>query len=307
MKPGKEYELFIFEKFKRLFRDFEVNINDKILGQQSKIKREIDLSIRGKLGNLEVLYLVQCKDHNKPADIKIIGEFSAVIKDIGASKGFLICTSGFAKTIHTYAKSLGIELITVEDINSPKWSVDIQIPIIYIYKRFEISYRAQIFVNDALVARNKTDILITPKDFETVSCDNHQTTMKVVDYLNMVIENNNIDVEKEITLEITDPNLQLLFADVWVNLKLVVVFDTEPKYYLKYVTPDEYSQISNHITNEKIPLELKLNTNFQLDDSYVEIKKEYAPVTSTVFFEVEENLRPISDLKFDMKDFNLKY
>lgn len=307
MKPGKEYELFIFEKFKSLFRDFDVNVNDKILGQQSQIKREIDVSIKGKLGNVEFLYLVQCKDHNKPADVKIIGEFSAVIKDVGASKGFLICSSGFAKTIHTYAKSLGIELITIEDINSAKWSVDIQIPIIYIYKNFEISYHAKILANEALVARNKTDILITPKDFETVSLDNHQTTMKVVDYLNMVIENNNIDVEKETKLELTDPNLQLLFADVWVNLKLEVEFETEPKYYLKYVTPDEYSQISDHLNNEKIPLKLKLNTNFQLDDSYIEIQKENAPVTSTVFLEVEENLRPISDLKFDMMDFNLKH
>ena len=302
MKPGKEYEIFIYEKFIKLFSNFNVKLNDKILGLQSGIKREIDISIRGISGEIELLYLVQCKDHNKPADVKIIGEFSSVIKDIGASKGFLICTSGFTKTIYNYAKSLGIELLTIEDINSIKWNIEIQIPIIYIYKVFEIAYDTQIHVNEALAQRCKTDLVCNEKDFEIVSNDNNITTMKLIDYLNMIIENDDIDIENDMRLEINDPNLQLLFAGIWVNIKLTVEFILESKYYLKYVTPLEYSQITNHVTNEKIPLNLRLKLNFKLDDTYFEIQKDDIPVKSTVRFEIEDNIRPISSLKFEFFD-----
>lgn len=56
------------------------------------------------------------------------------MKDVGAVKGFLICTSGFAKSNHTYARALAIELLTVEDMESDKWRPTIRIPLIYIKK-----------------------------------------------------------------------------------------------------------------------------------------------------------------------------
>jgi len=87
------------------------------------------------LDNAQIIYIVQCKDRGKrPANIVILGEFSSVIKDVGATKGFLVCTSGFAKTNYRYARTLGIELLTVEDIKSDRWHTDIQVPLIYIKK-----------------------------------------------------------------------------------------------------------------------------------------------------------------------------
>ena len=123
-KKGKEYERFVYGKFKRLFIDSTVKLNDKIVGRESGLVREIDVSIRTPMADQELLYIVQCKDRGKrPADIVILGEFSAVIRDVGAAKGFLICTSGFAKTNYRYARTLGIELLTVEDIKSDRWKV----------------------------------------------------------------------------------------------------------------------------------------------------------------------------------------
>lgn len=305
MKPGKEYEVFIYNKFKLFFSSFDVKINDKIIGIQSGIKREIDISIKGNVNDINILYLVQCKDHNKPADVKIIGEFSAVIKDVGASKGFLICSSGFTKTIHTYARNLGIELFTVEDIDSEKWHVDIEIPVIYIHKKLEVTFNSEIKANDALVEKNKIGLEITYKDFEIVSTNKGVSRMKVADYINQEVENTKTDIEKVNQLAIENPDLLLLFAGVWVELKLTVGFAIEYKYYLKYLKPEEYSQISNHITNEKIPLSVKLKDNFKLTEEYIEIEKENTPITSTVFIEVEENLYPINDVVVDPSSFQL--
>jgi len=144
MKPGKEYELFVYEKFKDLYKDFIVILNDKIVGRQSNIKREIDVSIKGKVRDIDLLYVIQCKNHSRPANVNIIGEFSSVIKDIGASKGFLICSAGFTKSIYHYAQTLGIELLTVEDINSAAWKAEIEIPIIYIRKKCHLQFSSRI-------------------------------------------------------------------------------------------------------------------------------------------------------------------
>ena len=303
MKPGKEYEIFIFEKLKKAFIDCEVTLNDKIVGVESGIRREIDVSIKGKISDSKILYIVQCKDHNKPADIKIIGEFSSVIKDVGASKGFLICTSGFTKTIHKYANSLGIELFTIEDINSDKWNVEIEIPITYIHKEFKINISGKGVANEDLVNKNKGDLIITNKDLEIISLDNGHTKIKIIDYLNSIIEGSDIDIESEFTLEIKTPNLKLLFANIWIDFSFKVSFNTKPKYYLKYIKPQEYSQISNHLTNEKIPLSYKFEATHDLNNEFIEIEKENAPVKSTVFLVIEENLRPIRELTFNFSNF----
>jgi len=41
---------------------------------------------------------------------------------------------GSLRTNYRYARTLGIELLTVEDIKSDRWHTDIQVPLIYIKK-----------------------------------------------------------------------------------------------------------------------------------------------------------------------------
>lgn len=85
VNTGKAYERFVYDKFRRLFKDCTVTLNDKILGRESGLEREIDVSIRATVGSSRLLYIVQCKDRaTRPADILILGEFSSVIKDVGA-------------------------------------------------------------------------------------------------------------------------------------------------------------------------------------------------------------------------------
>jgi hypothetical protein len=153
-RAGSDYERFVYNKFQGLFPDAQVTLNDGIAGRQSGLLREIDISIRMTVGDTEILYIVQCKDRGKrPADILILGEFSSVIKDVGAAKGFLICTSGFAKSNYQYARTLGIELLTVEDIESDRWHTEIQVPLIYIKKTTSYVIDTVIIANEELVAK----------------------------------------------------------------------------------------------------------------------------------------------------------
>jgi hypothetical protein len=151
-KPGKDYERFVYEKFRRFFADSTVTLDDRIQGKLSGRKRQIDVSIRFTVDGNELLYIVQCKDRGtRPADIIVLEEFSSVIQDVGAAKGFLICTSGFARSNYQYALTLGIELVTVEDIHSDRWKVDIQVPLVYTKKVTDYKLSATVFSRNIVV------------------------------------------------------------------------------------------------------------------------------------------------------------
>lgn len=300
MKPGAEYETFVYEKFKKCYVDFDVKKNDKILGKQSSLEREIDISISGKIGDSELLYIVSCKDRGKrPADVTILGEFSSVIIDVGAAKGFLICTSGFAKTNYAYAKSLGIELVTVEDINSSRWKVEIEIPFIYIKNDVRMDLGLHIIPNQALADKhiNRNDLRVSGNDVNYVSLDGGQSIVRLTDLLNRKIESESIDISKTKRIEIDHPNLCLRISQIWVPVKLVFELEIVKKYYLKYIRPDEYSQIRDHLNNGVIPLSLRVKRlGFDFDESFVEIAEEELPKLTGFSFEVDEGIMPFETI-----------
>ena len=296
MRPGKEYELFVYEKFKSFFKGFDVTINDKIVGKQSNIKREIDISIKGNQSGVDILYLVQCKDHNKSADIKIIGEFSSVIKDLNASKGFLICSKGFTKTIHDYARNVGIELVTVEDINSKKWKANVEIPIFYFQKKLELRYTLEFTATEELVEKNKEDIKINREDLRELSFDLGRNSLSIFEYINFIYERDKFDVSETQTILLNDPYLKIKFIDIWIPVKIHLTFIFETIKYIKYITPFEYSQISYHLTNETIPIYTKINVKeFEFDEKFIKILDNILPVYSPINIEIEENIFPLDE------------
>jgi bacillopeptidase F (M6 metalloprotease family) len=276
MKNGEEYELFVFEKFKSLFKQFDVTYNDKIEGKESKLQRQIDISIRGKIGDTDLLYLVQCKDHSRPADITKIGEFASVIKDTRASKGFIVCASGFVKSIHHYARTLGIELLSVEDINSPKWKAEIEIPVIYIKTVVLFDVFFNVVANQTLVDKNREPISISQNDIRELSTDGAKTVIDFAKYITKQITDNKIDVFACDGVQIKDANLLIKFSDIWVSMpELTIKFQKNKSYYLKYLTPSEYSQVVDHLNETFLPLD-----------------KGQVPVTTGFCFEIED--RPTS-------------
>jgi len=214
---GSEYEQFVFDKFKRLFADSVVTKNDHIGGHLSGLDREIDVSVRMTVGSEQLLYIAQCKDWKRPADIKVLGEFSAVIQDVRAAKGFLLCTSGFAKSNHQYARTLGIELITVEDIKSDKWTTDAQIPFVYIRKTNNFQVALSITANEALIEKNRDKALLIQLTTGTpLTDDGGATTVRFQDYVKNSIQALAATLIIGVERDICRPTLPIMIADVWV-------------------------------------------------------------------------------------------
>lgn len=119
-----------------IYRDLSpgaiVTHDDHILGFMSGIKRQIDVSIRADLCGHAMLIVVQAKDLGRPADLNVVGEFKAVVDDVHASKGVLICSGGFTAAAIEYAKGLNIDLCTVHEAASRKWSLDLRIPLLWV-------------------------------------------------------------------------------------------------------------------------------------------------------------------------------
>jgi hypothetical protein len=199
-----------------------------------------------------------------------------VIKDVGATKGFLICTSGFAKSNHKYARTLGIELLTVEDIESDRWHADIKVPLIYIKKTINYVLDATIVANEELVAKNQTQAIPVNLDIDVaiISYDLGTTSTTIKEHVQSWIAKAGSFLRDVVEIDLVRPGLRLQVADTWLaceDLRIKLTIDR--KYYLKYLTPAEYSQVRDHRRDITLPLHLKLSGPGQLNESFIQIPR----------------------------------
>jgi hypothetical protein len=152
---GKPFEDLIFRIYKELEPLAMIMKNDKIRGIESGIEREIDISVRKKIADHEILMIIQAKDHKKRADVKIIGEFDSVIRDVRASRGILICNAGFTKTAKEYAKNRGIDLYTAHDASVKDWQGEIKIPVIRTHLTLTYSFTTKINITKEYKEKKK--------------------------------------------------------------------------------------------------------------------------------------------------------
>jgi hypothetical protein len=106
----------------------DVRHNDSIYGQDSKTNRQIDISIRSKVGTYSILITVECKDYKKPVDVKDVDAFINKIRDVRAHKGVMISAKGFTKAAQNLAEHSDIDLRQLIDTESVYWGADVSVP-----------------------------------------------------------------------------------------------------------------------------------------------------------------------------------
>lgn len=127
-----------FERLaERIAREFvghraEVEWDAHIPGEQSGIVRQIDLAVRWvDPSGSPCLTVIDCKDWKRPADVNDVGKFAAVVQDVKATQGILVCNAGFAASVRDYARNLGLSLMNLHDAESANWSRNITIPLVW--------------------------------------------------------------------------------------------------------------------------------------------------------------------------------
>jgi len=141
----KRFEKTVYELQKQLAPDCEVKFNDSITGVRSKTRRQIDISIRRRVGPYSILVIIECKDRKPPVDINIMGEFASRLEDVRANKGAMISSSGFTPACIEFAKAHGIDTLMLFDTESVDWRSYASLPFLLELvnlKRFRIIFES---------------------------------------------------------------------------------------------------------------------------------------------------------------------
>lgn len=180
MADWLDYQKLAASIYQNLERNAVVTHDDKILGHNTGVTRQIDVSIRASLAGHDVLVIVQAKHLKRPADVNVVGEFKGVIDDVRASKGVLICSAGFTKAAMEYGQSLAIDLCSAHDATSRVWSLDLRLPLLWVEPVVDVALEMAVIPN-----RVNTEPIELSADarFWKVSADAGQTFNTLADLL----------------------------------------------------------------------------------------------------------------------------
>jgi len=119
-KSGTRYERLAALVFKAL-NDGETVIHDlKLVGEDSDVKHQIDVTVKV-IGKPRTRLLIECKDFDlaeKPVGLDIVRSFRSVVEDTKADVGIILTCKGFTKPAQKYAKSKNIKLGILRAVES---------------------------------------------------------------------------------------------------------------------------------------------------------------------------------------------
>ena len=104
-----DYEKQIHKQLCEEFADARVIRNQRILGKESKIKRQIDVLISGSFKRKKYTGIAECKYLNKKVDIGKIDAFIGKMTDVQADFGIILSGLGFTRGAISYAKKANID------------------------------------------------------------------------------------------------------------------------------------------------------------------------------------------------------
>lgn len=106
-----------------------VERNVKVTGR-SGLPRQIDISVRTKVGQFDLFLVIDCKDYNGKVDVNDVEAVSGLCQDVGANQGAIVAARGFTGGAVKRAKSAGVNLYTLIDAEKHEWQTLVTIPIL---------------------------------------------------------------------------------------------------------------------------------------------------------------------------------
>ncbi|MFJ2830725.1 hypothetical protein ACIPC1_24705 [Streptomyces sp. NPDC087263] len=95
----------------------EVRSPEYIVGNSGS-RREVDVSLRTRVGSVDILVILECRDRGRVQDIEWIDQLVGKREDVGATKAVAVSRTGFTAGAQTRAGQANIELRTIESVNS---------------------------------------------------------------------------------------------------------------------------------------------------------------------------------------------
>jgi hypothetical protein len=141
----RKFEELVHKIQSDLASDAQVRLDDRIEGALTGTMRQVDISIRRKIGQFEMLIAIDCKDLAQPVDVKDVEGVIGLIQDVGANKGAVVSASGFTPAALARGKGAGLDLYRLVDTGSHDWKAHASIPVLIHYtalRRYAFTFRA---------------------------------------------------------------------------------------------------------------------------------------------------------------------
>lgn len=224
-KRSTEFELAAKEIYQQLEPECQIEHDQSLKGRHSGINRQIDVTIRKNIAGHELLIIVQCKDENKKLDVNKVGEFSAVMNDVGAHRGVLIAKKGFSKSALQLAKRSGIDCCLLHHAKYKDWTQELKIPIIFEDIHASISWNLKVFLEKG------SRIDFDPKRFKV-------SNIKIHDEFVQRWNSGKVDYQSgihQLDLGIKEPWIQSEDGDIIKCDKFVLEYAISKTFRLAYV------------------------------------------------------------------------
>jgi len=187
----KRFEKLVAQVQQELAPNALVTHNDQIMGRNSGELRQIDITVKQKVGQYNILIAIDCKDYKRAVNVKDVEQFSGLIKDIGANKGVLVAANGFTNTAKRVGDKAGLNLYRLVDTEAHDWQTYVSIPVLCDFrgiKSYQFMFHTPLSdVLSQMDPRQTTEI--------TLYDVNHQPLGKVVDLLKASWNSNKLPSE----------------------------------------------------------------------------------------------------------------
>lgn len=144
LEDATKFEKITSRIYQLLSPNSTVTHNDTING------RQIDISVRTKISGHDILIIINTKNQSRKVNVNQVGELYAVMDDVKAHRGVIICNKGFTDGAKKFASGRGIDLCSIHDAETKDWRKEIKIPVIIeqIVPRIDLSYEIYVDSGD---------------------------------------------------------------------------------------------------------------------------------------------------------------
>jgi restriction endonuclease len=100
--------------------DVVIRSPEYIVGRHTGKRREVDVSLRTKVGSADLFVMIECRDRQGKQDVTWIEQVAVKQEDVGANKAVAVCPDGFTQGARQLAGAKQIDLRTIASVTAPE-------------------------------------------------------------------------------------------------------------------------------------------------------------------------------------------
>jgi len=133
----RRFEKLVAQVQQELAPNAVVTHDDKIRGHNSGQLRQVDITVKQRVGQYDILIAIDCKDYKRAVNLNEVEKFIGLITDIKANKGVMVAANGFSNTAKSVGEKAGLDLYRLIDTDTHDWQTYASIPVLCDFRGIE--------------------------------------------------------------------------------------------------------------------------------------------------------------------------